>query len=85
MASQTTNNLEEVELPQPFMLRDILPGAGWAPYQRPVRGVVVEINRSSRATSEDVACVKGLLVGVFLEGVAGLGVFGLWHLWHLIR
>jgi hypothetical protein len=31
------------------------------------------------------SCIKGLLVGIGLEGAAALGVYGLWQLWHLIR
>jgi len=72
------------------MVRDILPGPGWAPY----RSDGLPAARDSARTpaervyvddSGDGRCMKGLLVGVALECVAGLGVFGVWQLWHLLR
>jgi hypothetical protein len=37
-----------------------------------------------KAYEEEGNCMKGLLVGIGLEGAAALGVYCLWQLWHLI-
>ena len=84
MASQALNQLE-IELPQPFMLRDILPGPGWAPYQPQYRSSIVEIDRASKQRVGEGSCAKGFLVAVAFEAAIALGVFGIWQLWHLIR
>ncbi|MGA2048465.1 MAG: hypothetical protein ABSG96_12270 [Terracidiphilus sp.] len=84
MASQALNQLE-IELPQPFMLRDILPGPAWAPYQPQYRSSIVEIDRASKQKVEEGSCAKGFMVAVAFEAAVGLGVFGIWQLWHLIR
>ncbi|MGD0630249.1 MAG: hypothetical protein ABR987_12905 [Terracidiphilus sp.] len=84
MASQTLNELHR-ESPQPFMLRDVLPGPGWAPYWAPARPLPGAADFASKACEEDGSCVKGLVVAICLEGAAALSVFGIWQLWHLIR
>jgi hypothetical protein len=84
VASQALNQLE-IELPQPFMLRDILPGPAWAPYQPQYRSSIVEIDRASQKKVEEGSCAKGFMVAVAFEAAVGLGVFGIWQLWHLIR
>jgi len=73
------------DTPQPFLLRDVLPGPGWAPYRAAARPLP-EIRKIVPETYEvEGSCIKGLLVGIGLEGAAALGVYGLWQLWHLIR
>jgi hypothetical protein len=67
------------------MLRDILPGPGWAPYEPKPRRVSREFARSSDQSVEEGSCVKGFMVAIAIEATVGLGVYGVWHLWHLIR
>ena len=84
MASQVLNQIE-IELTQPFMLRDILPGPGWAPYQLQRRSLVVEIDHPSKKAEERGNCIKGLVVALTLEATVAFGAFGIWQLWHFIR
>lgn len=84
MASQGINNFE-VKRPQPFMLRDILPGPAWAPYQSNAHTRSGEIDGTSAQDEEQGSCVKGFLVGIGLEGATAFTVYGVWHLWHMIR
>ena len=84
MASQVLNQFE-IESSQPFMLRDILPGAAWAPYRAPTRPLAAVTDCVSDANEKEGNGLKGLLVAIGLEGTMALGVFGLWHVWHLIR
>jgi hypothetical protein len=84
MASQALNHLD-IESPQSFMLRDILPGPAWAPYQPQPKPSIRVVARRSNRKVEDGNCLKGFLVAIALEGTAALSVFGIWHLWHLIR
>jgi hypothetical protein len=84
VASQALNQFE-LESPQPFMLRDILPGPGWAPYTASVRPLARDAASAPDADVEEGSYLKGALVGIGLEGVVALGVFGLWQVWHLIR
>jgi hypothetical protein len=84
VASQVLNQFE-IESSQPFMLRDILPGAAWAPYRAPTRPLAPDTDRVSDANEKGEKCLKGFVVAVCLEGAMALGVFGLWHVWHLIR
>ena len=81
MASQVINNFEG-ELPKPFMLRDILPGPAWAPYQSHCRFLSAEFESQDE---EAGSCVKGSLVAIGLEGAAAIAVYALWLLWHMIR
>ena len=74
MASQTLNQFEE-EARTPFMLRDILPGSGWASFQ-------AQVESFSRMT--DANCIKGFLASIAIEGIVGLSVFALWQAWHLV-
>ena len=72
------------------MLRDILPGPGWAPYQASQARVSAPAVpradlRSSNLRSEEGSCVKGLLVGLSLEAFAAAGVFAIRHLFQLLR
>jgi hypothetical protein len=84
MATQSINQFE-MELPQTFMLRDILPGPAWAPYQPQPRPSIKVIARPSNERVDAGSCAKGLLVAIALEGTVALGVFGIWQLWHFIR
>jgi hypothetical protein len=84
VASQAIGKFE-VEPTQPFMLRDILPGPGWAPYQASDRGRVGRNNCSSDGEVVPGSCVKGAVLAIVLESVAALTVYGAWHVWHLIR
>jgi hypothetical protein len=74
MASQTLNQFEE-EARTPFMLRDILPGTAWAPYQ-------AQAESFSRITEAN--CIKGFLASIAIEGIVGLSVFAVWQAWHLM-
>jgi len=70
------------------MLRDILPGPAWSPYQPQPRlqpSIKVVARSSKQRVVKDGNCVKGLLVAIALEGTVALSVFGVWHLWHIIR
>jgi hypothetical protein len=84
MATQLINQFE-LELPQTFMLRDILPGPAWAPYQVQYRPSIEQIARPSTEKEEDGNCAKGFIVAIAMEGMLALGVFGIWHFWHLVR
>jgi hypothetical protein len=84
VATQVLNQFE-IESSQPFMLRDILPGAAWAPYRAPTCPIANEMECASDAIEEDGNCVKGFAVAIGLEGAMALAVFGIWHAWHLIR
>jgi len=84
VASQAFNQFD-IELPQPFMLRDILPGPGWAPYQPPPQVVIARINRPSKKNVAEGSCAKGLLVAIAFESTVALGALGIWQLWHFIR
>lgn len=89
MSSQVHIEFETITT-QRFMVRDILPGPGWAPY-RPQLHLVSEKSDSltegslSSENSEDGKCLKGALIGIALECVAFAGVFGVWRLWHIAR
>jgi hypothetical protein len=67
------------------MLRDILPGAAWAPYRAPARPLAPDTDSVSDANEKEGNLLNGLLVALCLEGAMALGVFGLWQVWHLIR
>jgi hypothetical protein len=82
VASQALNQFE-IEASQPFMLRDILPGAAWAPYRAPTRPLAT--TTESDTNEEEGNCLKGFLVAISLEGALALSVFGVWHGWHLMR
>jgi hypothetical protein len=84
MATQAVNQFE-MDLPQTFMLRDILPGPAWAPYQLQYRPSSGEVAHPSDEKAEDGNCAKDFLVAIAMEGTLALGVFGIWHFWHLIR
>jgi hypothetical protein len=83
MATQVLNQFE-IESSQPFMLRDILPGAAWAPYRAPTRAIANELECAIDANEEDGNCVKGFVVAIGLESAMALGVLGIWHFWHLM-
>jgi hypothetical protein len=82
----------EFESSQSLLRRDILPGHSFAPSQ-PVVHVNVHFagflaldpGVAGRQANKEARCVKGLIVGLGLEGVMALGMFGIWQLWHLIR
>lgn len=84
MASQAINEFHR-ESPQPFMLRDVLPGPGWAPYRAAARPLPHKRELVPEECEEDGSCVRGFLVGIGLEGAAALGIYGIWQLCHLVR
>ena len=84
MATQVLNQID-MESSQPFMLRDILPGAAWAPYRAATQPIARKMDCASDAAEEDGNCVRGFLVAVCLECAMVAGVFGIWQVWHLIR
>ncbi len=67
------------------MLRDILPGPGWAPYHAPARTFDLRMDRSQDSAQIEGNCLIGVLVGLCLEAGMALGAYGVWQLWHLIR
>jgi hypothetical protein len=83
VATQVLNQFE-IESSQPFMLRDILPGAAWAPYRAPTRAIANELECAIDAIEEDGNCVKGFVMAICLEGATALSVLGIWHFWRLI-
>jgi hypothetical protein len=86
MASQVLCDFKvKVEVTQPFMLRDILPGPGWAPYRAPPIPFEREMEYESDADVVGGSCVRGLLTGICLEGIMALGIYGAWQVWHLLR
>jgi hypothetical protein len=66
---------------QLFLVRDTLPGHGWAACRAPVH------QSASERTSDTVdgSCLKGLFAGLCLETSATLVVYGIWHAWQLLR
>lgn len=84
MATQVLCDFE-IKSPQPFMLRDILPGPGWAPYRAPVRLLERESEYESDADVAGGSCVKGLMTAAFIEGAMVLGIYAAWQAWHLLR
>ena len=84
VASQALKDFE-TESPQPFLLRDVLPGPAWAPYRAAARALPRVVDDAVGASEHEGSAVRGLLVGLGLEGAAAMGIFGLWQLWHLIR
>jgi hypothetical protein len=80
VATQALGNFE-MEPTQPFMLRDILPGPGWAPY----KASEGRIDCTSRAEVVPGSCLKGAVIAIMLESAAALVVYGAWQVWHLIR
>ena len=84
VASQALNQFE-IESSEPFMLRDILPGAAWAPYRAPTRPSEAVTEGVSDTNEERGNCMRGFLVAIGLEGAAALGFFGIWHALQLLR
>jgi len=82
--SQVLNNFE-AERAKPFMLRDILPGPAWAPYQSRCLSFPGETEGVSDGDEDEGSCVKGSLIAIGLEGVTALAVYGVWLLWHMVR
>jgi hypothetical protein len=69
----------------PFLLRDILPGAAWAPFGTKTGDQPSEMDFSSEAAVEEENCPRGLLVATCLEVVLLLGIYGGWQVLHLAR
>ncbi|MGA9668805.1 MAG: hypothetical protein WBQ94_06330 [Terracidiphilus sp.] len=84
MATQAINRFKTVP-PTPFMLRDILPGPAWAPYQTETNNLTRVAEYLQEHPKEDGNCVRGAVVALGLEVVAGISAFGIWQLWHLFR
>jgi hypothetical protein len=74
-----------VKSSQPFLLRNVLPGTAWAPYEAPVNILARKTNAPCEAELEDGNCLKGAVVGLCLEGAMALGLFCIWQGWHLLR
>jgi hypothetical protein len=81
MARQALREFERSA--QLFLVRDTLPVSGWVVYRAHAGKSVRE--RESAPDAEDGSCLKGLFVGLYLEVVAGLGLYGIWQLWRLVR
>ena len=74
-----------VKSSQPFLLRNVLPGAAWASYQAPVTIQARKTSALCEAELEDGNCLKGAAIGLCLEGAVALGLFCIWQGWHLLR
>ncbi|HEY6846401.1 MAG TPA: hypothetical protein VI320_09335 [Terracidiphilus sp.] len=83
MASQTLNQFKG-EARTSFLLRDILPGSGWALSRAPAGSFPRIVERAPAENAEEANCIRGFLAAIAIEGLAGLGVFGLWQGWHLM-
>jgi hypothetical protein len=84
VATQVLNQIE-MESSQPFMLRDILPGAAWAPYRAQSSPAAEEMKSACEASEENGNCIRVFVMAVALEGAMALGIFSAWQIWHLIR
>jgi len=84
VASQLLDELE-IESPQPVLLRDILPGAAWAPFGPEASDLPRDIDYASEAVVEEENCPRGILVGACLEFAVALSLYGAWHALHLAR
>lgn len=84
MASQLLDELE-IESTETFLLRDILPGAGWAPYGPEPCDLPSDMELASEALVEEENCPRAILVGICLEAVIGFSIYGACHAFHLVR
>ena len=84
MATQVFNRFES-ETPAVFMVRDILPGAGWAPYQAESQVCAIETEPVSAVTREDGDFFTGALAALSLEAGLAVCVWGVRLAWHLFR
>lgn len=74
-----------VKSSQPFLLRNMLPAAAFAPYQAPVSTVATRKNALYETALEDGNCLMGAAVGLCIEGVIALGFYCIWQGWHFLR
>jgi hypothetical protein len=74
-----------VKSSQPFLLRDVLPGTAWTPFEAPARTRARNTDSPFDADAEDGNCLKGALVGLCLEGAMAISLYGIWQAWHLMR
>ncbi len=84
VASQTLNELE-IDTSESFYLRDILPGAAWAPFGTDARELPNDMDYAWEARVEEENCPRGLMVALGIEFMAGLVAYGVWHAAHFIR
>ena len=75
----------KAEPTQPFMLRDILPGPAWSPYVGSTQPVEKNDEYEPGADVRRGSCIKGLVMGVVIEGTMALCIYGAWQTFHLIR
>jgi hypothetical protein len=84
MAAQVLKQFES-EFSGAVMVRDILPGAAWAPYGTAARVPVRETQESIPLHEEDGNFFRGALAALVMEAGLVLCVWGIWHAWHLFR
>ena len=84
MASQLLDD-PKIDSPEPFLLRDILPGPAWAPFQAESGQLHRAIDYASVAMVEEENCPRAVLVAFCVEAAIALGLYGGWHMLHLIR
>jgi hypothetical protein len=84
VASQLLDELE-IESPETFLLRDILPGAAWAPFGPEPCDLPSDMDFASEALIAEENCPRGILVAICLEAVAGLCIYGSWHAFKLFH
>ncbi len=75
----------EVERKDVFMLRNILPGAAWAPYSSGVPARLRGVELIDEEIKQEGSSLKGLVVALVLEMVLAAGVYEAWHVWHFLR
>ena len=80
MTSQVFNPCE-VESPQPFMLRDILPGPAWAPFRAAPPTPAACPEKSPAPAGKMQFRWATVLATVCFEVAIPLGVFGIWQFW----
>ncbi|MGA3048581.1 MAG: hypothetical protein ABSD67_18250 [Terracidiphilus sp.] len=84
MASQALNRFQ-TESPNVFMLRNILPGPGWAPYRALSPALERETEIAPKSSAEDGNPFKGMLVALGFEAAVVIVLYGAWQVLHLFR
>ena len=75
----------EVERKDVFMLRDILPGAAWAPYSSGIPARLRDVELIDEECKQKGSTLKGLAIALVLEALLGAGIYEAWHAWHFLR
>jgi hypothetical protein len=84
MTSQVFNQFE-VETPQPFMLRDILPGPAWAPFRAAPQVAAVPAEQALAPAAKTQHRWKTVAATICFEVAIPLGVLSIWQFWSHLR